>query len=398
MNVSKEIKGCFDFFWNETNSDSTSPGFGLIRDKNAKGSENICSIASVGFGLCAIIIGIEHGFITKSEGLKRTIGTLKTFLNEVEQSEGFFYHFLDMQTAKKYYKSYDCASIIDTSIFLNGAITVAEYFGGEVNELFELIYRRINWNIYYNKEKNWYYMGYDPNDKELGGGRGQWDMYAEQLMMYILGIASETSPVPSEVYKGFRRDLGTYSKYTFYNSPGGSLFTHQFSHGWFNFKNVYDHDNICWHDNSVIASKASRQFSIDNPKGFKTWNKNAWGVTACQGPNGYCGYGSPPYHINCHDNNDGTIPPCGAIGSIIFTPDESLEALDYYYSMPNLIGKYGLTDAYNQDANWVCDFCIGIDKGISIIMLENHLSGLIHELYMQNKYVKKGAGLIFKKG
>ena len=270
-------------------------------------------------------------------------------------------------------------------------MTSSEYFIGEAAELFEQIYSRMNWQKYYDPDNNWYYMGYDP---KRGGGFGQWDMYAEQMMQYILGTASETHPVPPVIYDGFRRDLGEYGGYKFYNSPGGSLFTHQFSHAWFDFKEKTDKDGINWFDNSVMASKSSRQFSIDNPMGFKSWHKNAWGVTACQGPDGYRGYGSPPFHPNVTDCNDGTIPPCGAIGSVIFTPDESLAALDFYYTVPDLVTKYGLCDAYNQDRDWICDFCIGIDKGVSILMLENHESGMIHELYGQNRYVRKGANLI----
>jgi hypothetical protein len=390
-NTERELKGCFDYFWHEANTDKNSPGYGLIRDKNKKGAESMASIASVGFGLSAVVIGAERGYITKAEARERIVGTLKTFLYNAEHSRGFFYHFLNMKTAGKYEGFHDCASIIDTSLFLNGAITAAEYFKGEAEELLNEIYRRVNWQVYYDAGNNWFYMGYDPNDKELGGGRGQWDMYAEQLMQYILSTASETFPVQPEVYYGFRRDLGSYGGYRFYNSPGGSLFTHQFSHGWYDFRDVTDRDSINWHDNSVTASKAARQYCIDNPKGFKTWHANAWGLTACQGPEGYRGYGSPPFHPNIRDCNDGTIPPCGAIGSVIFTPDESLAALDYYYTVPGLAGKYGLNDAYNQDKDWVCDFCIGIDKGISIIMLENALSGMIHELYMGNEWVKRGA-------
>jgi hypothetical protein len=396
-NAEREIKGCFDYFWHEANTDKSSPGYGLIRDKSASYDMGMASIASVGFGLSAIVIGVERGYITRAEGLERAVGTLKTFLHNAEHAKGFFYHFLNMKTAGKYERFHDCASIIDTSIFINGAITAAEYFKGEAEELFERLYERIDWRVYYNAEKNWFYMGYDPADAVKGGGRGQWDMYAEQLMQYILSTASETSPVPPQVYNGFRRDVGSYGAYTFHPSPGGSLFTHQFSHAWFDFKGYTDRDGINWHDNSVIASKAARQYSIDNPKNFKTWHENAWGLTACQGPNGYRGYGSPPFHPNIHDCNDGTIPPCGAIGSAIFTPEESFAALDFYCTVPGLTGKYGFNDSYNQDKNWVCDFCIGIDKGVSIVMLENALSGMVHTLYMNNRWVKKGAEAIFIK-
>ena len=388
--IKNELKGCFDFFWNEANTDKNSPGYGLVKDKNQKGSELFCSIASVGFGLSAIVIGADRGFVSRREAEERAVGTLKTCLHNADQEHGFLYHFLNMKTAQKHEDFHDCASIIDTSILLNGALTAAEYFKGEAAELFEELYARVNWQVYYDQHRNLFYMGYH----EGSGGFGQWDMYAEQLMQYILGTASPTFPVPPVIYNGFARNLGEYGGYRFYNSPAGSLFTHQFSHAWYDFKGTKDTDGINWFDNSVKASLAARQYSIDNPKGFVSFHKNAWGLTACQGPEGYRGYGTPPLHPNIRCCNDGTVPPCGAIGSIIFTPSETIEAMAHYALIPGLTGKYGFNDAYNQDVNWVCDFCIGIDKGISIVMLENYLSGMVHELYMGSPYVKTAARLL----
>ena len=387
-----EAKACFDFFWNEANTDSSSPGYGLIRDKTGKGNELMASIASVGFGLTAIVIGVERGWITREEGYERTKGTLHTFLYNAEESEGFFFHFLNMETAKKYEACYDCASIIDTSIFLNGAITSAEYFEGEVKELFEAIYNRVNWQKYYDKENNWFYMGYTPER----GGWGAWDMYAEQLMQYILGVGSPTHPVPKEIYKGFNRDLRKYDEFEYYNSPGGALFTHQFSHAWFDFKDTVDEDGINWFDNSVKATLAAKHYCINHPEKFKTFSENSWGVTACEGPDGYKAYGSAPFHPNCDAKiNDGTIAPCAAAGSLIFAPDDVIAAMEhFYYDVPQLWSEYGFLDAYNLDRNWTADIVIGIDKGVTLLMIENYRSNLIYDLYMNNKYVKKATDLL----
>jgi len=397
-----EAKGCFDFFWKEANTDKNSPGYGLIRD-NTKVRE-MASIASVGFGLSAIAIGVQRKWITYEAGYERTLGTLKTFLNQVDRLEGFFYHFLEMETGKKFDKSYDCASIIDTSLFLNGAITSAEYFGGEVKELFEAIFKRVNWQVYYDVQNNWYYMGYNAVNNERGagskkgGGFGAWDMYAEQLMQYILGVSSPTHAVPSKIYKGFARDLVSYGDYQFYNCPGGSLFTHQFSHAWYDFQAVVDKDGINWFDNSVKATLAQQQYCTDNPKNFKTYGAHSWGVTACQGPFGYKAYGLPPFAPKVNDEQDGTIAPAASAGSIIFTPKESIAAMNYFYdNVPQLWSKYGFLDAYNLDvaAPWVADRVIGIDKGITLLMIDNYQNdGFIQKLYMSNEYVKKGADLL----
>lgn len=390
-----EAKGCFDFFWNEANSDPESPGYGLIRDGDGENDSDRASIASVGFGLSGIIIGVERGWITKEQGEERVLGTLKTFWNEAEELNGFFYHFLNMNTAKKYEAFYDCASIIDTSLFLNGAITAAEYFGGEIKELTEKIYQRVDWQKYYDEERNLYYMGYT----EEKGGFGQWDMYAEQLMQYILGVSSPTYPVHPKIYNGFNRELRTYKNFNFYATQHNPLFVHQYSHAWYNFKDVEDQDGINWFDNSVTATLAQRQYAIDHMDKYRGYNENAWGFTACDGPRGYHAHGAPAYNSNNEPeaNDDGTIAPTAASGSIVFAPEESINAMNYFYEeVPALWGKYGFLDSYNQEGEeeWIAKRVIGIDKGATLLMIENYRTGLIWDLYMQNKYVQKATELL----
>ncbi len=216
-------------------------------------------------------------------------------------------------------------------------------------------------------------------------------------MQYLLGTASPTHPVPVKIYEGFKRELGQYRDYSFYYSPGGQLFTHQFSHAWFDFRGIVDGDGINWFENSIQASLASRQFCIDNPEGFQTYHAYSWGLTASEGPNGYAGHGTPPYHKNVTPTSDGTVAPAAALGSIVFTPDESTDVLRYlFHNEPRLWGRYGLKDAYNLDKKpaWYSERVIGIDKGITLLMIENFRSGLVWELYMQNDYVQQGKELL----
>lgn len=387
-----EMKGSFDFFWKEANTNPESPGFGLIRDGNGVNGKNQASIASVGFGLSGIIIGVEKGWITKEEGKERALGTLKTFWYNAEHLNGFYYHFLNMETAQKFEAFYDCASIIDTAIFVNGAITVAEYFGGEVYEYMDKIYRRIDWTKYYDEERNLFYMGYT----EENGGFGQWDMYAEQLMQYILGVASPTHPVPAEIYNGFKRELRTYKDFEFYATEHNPLFVHQYSHAWYNFENVVDADGINWFDNSVTATKAQKQYAIDHSEDMTSYGENAWGFTACDGPTGYHAHGAPAFDSKNQPlkNDDGTIAPTAALSSIVFTPEDSLNVMEYFYNeVPELWGEYGFLDSYNAEKEelWVAERVIGIDKGATLLMFANYQSGLIWKLYMQNKYVKEAS-------
>jgi len=405
--MNKESKGSFDFFWKEANTEPSSAAYGLIRDRakndnntNTTDSNNVCSVASVGFGLTGLVIGADKGFITRKQAHDRALGTINTLLNNADQVNGFFYHFLDMNTAKRVGTCE--VSIIDTGIALNGAITAGEYFGGDVKIKAQQLYDRVNWPWYVDKSNNQFYMGYSPEN----GFVGHWDVYAEQLQLYVLGAGSSTHPIDPNMMYSFIRHVGSYGNSPeFINSWFGSLFTHQFSYAWIDFNNKVDSQGVNWWENSVIASKSSRQYAIDQGSTYKTLGPNAWGLTACDGPKGYSGlYGSNPSGFdNDQVKNDGTLAPAGALGSIVFTPKESLSALrNYYENFPSLWGKYGLKDSYNLDLHdaypseyavnteWYDTDVIGIDKGITLLMIENYRNGTVWNNYMRNKNVKSG--------
>ena len=279
--ILKEMKKSYNFFIKEANNNKNSQGYGLIRDKTII-ANNIASIASVGYGLAGLIIGVEHKWISYKKAYDRANRTLDTFINNVEGKNGFYYHFVNIENGKR---EWNCEiSIIDTAIFLCGAIVVGEYFKGEVKEKVEILYKKVNWEWYRNKDTNYFYMGYKPEE----GFWGHWDMYAEQLMTYVLGVASPTFPIDKSMYYDFERKKGDYKNikdiiYTYC----GTLFTYQFSHAWIDFKNLKDENGIDWFENSIKATKANRQYCIDNKDKFKTYNENSWGLTSCLSPKGY---------------------------------------------------------------------------------------------------------------
>ena len=160
-----ELKKSYNFFIKEANTNKKSKGYGLIKDKTIL-ADNIASIASVGYGLAALVIGVEHNWIKYKEAYDRVNRTLETFINNVEGKNGFYYHFVNMQTGKR---EWNCeVSIIDTAIFICGAITAGEYFGKEVKNKANILYKRINWEWYRNKETNLFYMGYKQEKRILG--------------------------------------------------------------------------------------------------------------------------------------------------------------------------------------------------------------------------------------
>jgi len=132
--IEKNLRGCFDYFWNETAATAGEPGYGLTRDNTQPGSADFASIAATGYALAAYPVGVEKGWITREEGLERARGTLETFLT-LDHYRGFFYHFFRISTAAPWHDSE--VSTIDTALFLAGALASAQYFQGDVLALFE---------------------------------------------------------------------------------------------------------------------------------------------------------------------------------------------------------------------------------------------------------------------
>lgn len=392
--VEDEMKGSFDFFWEQANTTPGSSGFGLVRDRYP-GSESIASIASTGFGLTAYLIGINKGYITEQEGYERVSQTLDTLL-AMDREEGFYYHFVDIESGKRAWESE--VSSIDTSILMMGVLSVGEYFGGEIGEKAYQIYDTVNWPWFLDDNRQMFYMAYRPEK----GFEGHWDFYAEQLMMYVLAAGSVTHPVDEVPYYTFTRHVASYEDgEPFIHSWFGSLFTYQYTHAWIDFRDYVDREGVNWFDNSIKASLAQYNFAVDMDSKYETLGPNAWGLTACDGPNGYNGrYGAPPSGFDNQQHYvDDTIAPCAAIASMIFTPKQSEQALQNYASIPELKGKYGFYDAYNLTEDWFDSDVIGIDKGITLLMLANAENNFVYEIMMQNETILNGLSkLQFVKG
>ena len=158
--ILKELKSSYKFFIKEANTNKNSIGYGLIRDKTTLAND-VASIASVGYGLGALIIGVEHKWIDYRKAYERIEKTLDTFINYVEGKNGFYYHFVNIQNGKR---EWNCEiSIIDTAIFICGAITAGEYFGGNIKQKADILYKKINWEWYRNKETNYFTLIYGEN-------------------------------------------------------------------------------------------------------------------------------------------------------------------------------------------------------------------------------------------
>jgi len=402
--VLEEERLSFKFFWEVVNGDIDSPGYGLIADRvNVDTMQKAdASIASVGFGLASIPAGIENDWIGYQEGYDRVLNTLIT-LEGMQRTHGFYYHFVGMSSGFR--SGYSEVSIIDTAILICGAIVAGEYFGGEIRDKVDAIYQAIEWDWYYDPVWNMFYMGYSP---ESGFG-GHWDMANEQLMLYFLAAASDEHSVGKIAYDVMKNHSQLKSYGTsdlFYVSYPGPLFIYQYSHAFFDFNSYEDEDGVNWFENSVNASIAAYDYAQDMSKRYKSLNATSWGMTASDGPDGYRAYGNLPAAGTIYV--DGTLGPSGAIGSIAFVPDLTIPTMEYYANIALLQSRYGFRDSFHLGIEelapvntimpqepiptngWYSTDVIGIDKGVTVLMIENYRSSLIWYYFMQSDIAQKG--------
>lgn len=372
-------KKCFLFFWEQAD-----PKTGLIKDRAnnfAKSDFKIASSASTGFGLTALCIAESRGWLTRKEVYDRILVTLKFFKNRFYNKKGFFYHFTDMTTGKREWNSE--ISTIDTALFLAGALFAGEYFKGtEIEKIADQLYCQADWRFFTNNGK-FVSMGSGPEPNSFIGA--SWSVYCETVLLDIMAIGSPTHPIGVDTWRDMGRPLGNYKGYNCISCP--PLFTHQYHNLWIDFRNKHD-GNADYFENARIATLANREYCIDNQKKYKTYGPDCWGLTACDGPDGYKAYGSLPGHAI----DDGTIAPTAAGGSIQFTPKESIACLKYmYYTYkPRIWGKYGFCDSFNVNRNWSAPDVIGIDLGAIVLSIENYRTGMVWKYFMRNKHIKKG--------
>lgn len=385
-----EMKGCFDYFYENFSREQLS--YGLMPDKLPE-SRFGCSIAANGFMLAAMAVGADYGYIPREEAERICRGALQTCAR-LEHREGFFYHFYDLETAKRLHR---CElSLIDTALFLAGALTAGAYFGGQTLSLARALYERCNWQYFYDGGRAMFRMAeYD------SGFSGHWDVYAEQLLVYFLAAGSEKGrQIAKPAYDGFNRLYGSYAggrEYIF--TWFGSLFTHQFSHAFIDFEGYRDEKGVDWFENSVVATLENRRFCLLHAAEHRGYAEG-WGLTSCMTERGYTGrIGVAPSGNGDSENlSDGTIAPCGALGSLPFTPEESLKALEHFLKVPSLNGRYGLKDAYNADTGWVYDGYISIDKGVTLLMAANYRRRLVWNSFCSLKEMREAYAILkFKK-
>jgi len=380
----------FNFFWYNQDLDT-----GLFLD--TAGTSDASTGVS-GFGLTALAIGVERGWVNRAEAEDRALKCIYTFIGDpdnpsrpkAKDKNGFYYHFLERDTAKRAGKCE--VSTVDTALLICGALAAGEYFGGRVKEAADQLYKKAEWPKFIYEipglEDKLFTMGWAP---EKGFLSSYWDYYTDEaIIVSLLAVGSPTHPLDMKVFYDWQRRKGSYKKtepyiYTWH----GALFAHQYAHAWFDFRDKVDAEGVDWWENSKRATLANRQFAIDNSITYSTYGPYSWGVTSMDHPEGYTmHYGMTP-NGRSQTIHDGTISPSGPAGSIVFTPILAIKTLKhFYYNYPFLWGEYGFHDSFNLDIEWTSSTYYGLGAGITLLAVENFQNGFVWRNFMKSGFIK----------
>jgi hypothetical protein len=396
-------RAAFLFFIREADPES-----GLVRDRTGA---KYCSAAAMGFGLAALPVGVERGWINRHDAETRALTALKTLANSTAHHEGVFCHYLDLHTGQPSNLGYETvASTIDTALLMTGVITAGQYFSGECKKLANDLFVRINWRHYVNPANGQVYMAWQPEQPGRMDGPGHfkkptWDWYTDEILLIcLLGLAApdEQYRLPGDCMTKWNRPIGHYRDgKPFICTWPGTLFTYTSAHCYYDFHSMgKDAQGVDWFENTRRAAAANRDWCRDNTDRFKSYGHDRWGITACSGPgNKYIVPGHQPRGEHGDNPAGGTLAPYGVAMSLSFLKQDALAALRHMRYLqiddqpiwrdPNQ-GGYGLPDAFNIDENWISEDTIGIAHGPMLLMIENARTGLVWKLFMSNEHIRVG--------
>jgi hypothetical protein len=379
----------FKYFW-----DFGHPVSGMARERNT--SNDIVTTGGTGFGLMAMIVGVERGFITRNEAVARW-QTIVNFLENADRFHGVWPHWMNGVTGDVIpFSQFDNgADLVETAFLIQGLLAVDQYLNsGDVQEnaiksKINSLWEAVEWDWFTKGGENVLYWHWSPNYS--------WQMnlkiegHNETQIIYILAASSPTHAINKDVYtQGYARNGAMVNGNSYYNNNlplgpnlGGPLFYSHYSYLGLDPRKLQDAYANYWTQN-INHSLINYAYSVDNPNNYIGYSSDSWGLTASDNNNGYSAH-SPT-------NDLGVITPTAAISSLPYTPTESMQAIRFfYYKIGDRIWKnYGFVDAFNATEEWYANSFLAIDQGPQIVMIENHRTGLIWDLFMQNIDLRKG--------
>ena len=404
-------KACFNYYW-----EGADPHSGMARE-NIPGDDRIVATGASGFGIMALMVGVDRGFITRQQGVERLI-KIVDFLEHAPRYHGAWSHYMDgntSQTMAVFGMFENGGDLVETSFLMQGLLAARQYFRGP-SENEQSVYRRIT-QLWQTVEWNWY-RETPTSDFLYWHWSPQWGWqihhpligFNEVMIAYLLGIASPTHSVPATLYYSgwvgqsqgaiaYRQGWSGSTEgdhygngHTYFGTKldvgigtGGPLFFTHYSFMGFDPHGLHDRFTKSYFDNNRNIALINRAYCIANPKHFAGYGASSWGLTASDGPEGYVPYAPDEM------NDRGTITPTGALASFPYTPEASMAALKHFYRDlgDQMWGSYGLRDAFNPSANWVAPIYMGLNQAPIVVMIENHRTGLVWKNFMSNPEIGK---------
>ena len=386
----------FRYFWHYGH-----PASGLARE--GFGDTDRVTTGGSGFGVMAILVGAERGFVSRSAAADRILKVLVFLEDKASRYHGAWAHWLNGQTGQTipFSRFDDGGDLVETSFLVEALLTARQYFDGansterEIRRRATKLWEAVEWDWYLGEPKGeqlfWHWSpnyGWKMNHR-IGGH------FNECLITYLLALASPTHPIPPSCYTNgwIGRDSAKFvndNSYFGILQPvgwpmGGPLFFTHYSFLGFDPRGWRDpHCN--YFENNRAISRIHYAYAVANPGHHTGYGESVWGLTACRGPDGYQAF-EPR-------NDNGTVAPTAALSSMPYTPRESMAALKhYYYTLGHrLWGDFGFKDAFNLDRNWFEPGYLAIDQGPIVVMIENHRTGLCWRLFMANEEIPRALG------
>ncbi|MFT3912957.1 MAG: glucoamylase family protein [Anaeromyxobacteraceae bacterium] len=409
----------FDFFWDGAHTSGLS--WDSVTETGLPPGPMLATGAT-GMGVMAIVVGVERGFVTRQAGAARVAKILEYLRTGARRYHGAWPHWLDPATGEgigpEGNDSFRKGDIVETAFVAEGLLTASRYFDdpedpaeANIRAVADELWRDIDWRFYWDEASGafrWHWSsdsGFDcPSQTPVQG-------FNEAMIVYLLGMASPTHPVPVSAYargwappgyttdasyRGIRQWVQTFQ-------GGGmnvSLFWTHYSFLGFDPRAIRDPQlgqagapaGFTYHDVFRDLSLVNRAYHLDmHPEN----GDHAWGLTASMDPWGYGAHSPMP--SSGGDGDNGTVAPTAALGAMPYAPDEAYAALVAFRAVPGLWGKYGFRDAYHPGRRWTSDRYIGIDEGPIVLMIENHRTRLLWRLFMSHPAIADPAtGLLAK--
>lgn len=434
-------RAAFGYFMNETVGEA-----GFVRDRS---SADTVSVAGVGYQLGALPIGVERGWISRDEAAAWAERLLRSLLDEpTNRKAGLFYHFLNPDATPRRIGTELVVSTIDSAILFAGAIAAGMSFDGDVRTLADEMIRAADWTFFVDDEaddpngRGFISLGWRPTSDDDPTGPGSllpyyWiDSGDEHRLATFLAVCAPDPAhrLDASVYYRLRRQLGWWPAegagdgHVVWFPYSGALFTAFFAHCWIDYARIGVDDpsafgvehraGVDWWENSRRLAHLHRDKAIANPMGLPTLGADAWGLSACDGPEGYLVPGLFPEPVemigavagrdfstySARDNwGDGTVPPYAAASCIVFEPGLAIDSMRHTRGLVDAEGRavawrgvegYGFVDSYRVDggSDWAAEDTVAIDHGPMLILIENARTGLVWRLFMESPVVREGLG------